>query len=90
MRERSTSAPRPRVFFRIDRADKVAANHGLHGVVEKARFFGVTHMTWSRVVTGGNEVGEAFIAAVLTARPEQTFESLFTVERKPRRGEVAA
>ena len=78
MREQ-TSTPTPRIRFRVERANEIAAEHGLRGVVEKAHFFGLRHPVYSRVVKGHNRPGESFIAAVLAARPEQTFEALFEV-----------
>jgi hypothetical protein len=71
-----------RVLFKVAAADAIAAKHGLKLDHEKATFFGVTQSNYSRVVTGATLVGDRFIAAVLSSRPDDpdiTFDNLFEV-----------
>lgn len=68
--------------FKVERADEIAAEHGLTNQLEKSAFFGVTNHNWSKVVNGTVRPGEAFIASVLGSHPDDprfTFDALFEV-----------
>ena len=81
MRARERTSPRE-IRFKIERADEIAAEHGLVYSTDKAAFFGVTLSNWSRVVLRDIRPREAFIAAVLGSHPEDprfTFDTFFEV-----------
>ena len=72
----------PKLRFKVERADEIAAKHNLESIKDKAAFFGATETTYSRVVRGLIVPGEVFIAAVLSSRPfdpDITFDALFEV-----------
>jgi hypothetical protein len=78
------------VRFRVQRADEIAAKHGLVLVQDKAIFFGCTPSTYSRVCSGSIAPGERFIADVLSSQPgdpDITFDNLFELAQ---RDEVAS
>ena len=84
MLARQGSAPAV-IRFRSDRAEELAAAHGLKTLTEKAAFFNITRFTYNRVLEGDARPGEEFIAAVLSspaalAFPDEvTFDKIFVV-----------
>lgn len=82
VRVRASKRETRRVRYRLDRANKVAAEKGLTSQLERAAFFGVTNQNLSRVERGDVWPGEAFIASVLSSHPDEpwcTFDYLFEV-----------
>lgn len=76
----SVVSPARRVVFRVDAFERIATQLGLADDTARAHFLGVSQSHYSRVTRGLTNVGESFIAAVLTAVPDMPFEWLFSVE----------
>jgi hypothetical protein len=56
----------PKVRFRADRFDAFAKALGYHSTTDKARFVGCGTATMSRILTGKQNPGPAFITAIYT------------------------
>lgn len=68
-----------KVRLRTKQLDKFFALKGVKTDAARADAIGVNAATFSRVVRGLTAPGEVFIAGVLAALPEMSFEDLFEV-----------
>jgi hypothetical protein len=73
-------AESPEVRLRLSEFLKHTKARGLHNALGRATFIGVHHATVGRIEKDPKHCcGERFIAQVLAAIPEATFEDLFEV-----------
>jgi hypothetical protein len=82
----SEDTPILELRFKVERADEIAAKHGLESIKDKAAFFGATETTYSRAARRLIVPGEVFITGVLAARPDDpdiTFDALFELAPPP-------
>jgi len=77
-----TRARHPYVEIDLDRARKIATEAGATTDQERARIFGLTPSTWSRLIHEERPPTSRVIAAVLSSRQELRFYDLFRVRSK--------
>lgn len=73
----------PRLRFKVERFNELAAQRGLRTDTEKAKFLDVVQSNFSRITRGLTRPSEQFVAACMKAfadDPTVSFDDLFEID----------
>ena len=85
----SSTFARPTLGLRKDRYSALAKAKGWLTHEDQARGLGLAQSTISRTLAGGQRPGADFIAALIVAFPQTSFEDLFQIIDAASRGAAA-